>query len=445
MTDLANDPNKESTNPEADFFDEAASSQDESPEDSRIFRRASIERLGIHDQLDKLFIPINVPYWIVWLTIFAISAAFIVWLFLGSIPIMFDGTGIVMNREGLFTIQSKTTGFVENVFVKAGDQVAKDQLIAKIDNPQVDLKYEASKKKIQILKQELTNSEQRLQKKSENENQSLEKQITENESFIHLLEMSIQTLIQEVKNKERLLKEGLDKAQDYKELKQILFERQRALESAKEVNASLMANLFTPMEEANLQEKKRDLYEAEKENELLKLSKHYNNIYSPSSGRIIEILVDKGNKVEPGSPILHLEYSVEGISKHIFYAFVPIEMGKKIQKGTRVEIELSTVRAEEYGSIVGYVTEISHYAVSKESIGNMIQNEGLINFLTRGANTVVQVTVEPVLDPSTPTGYKWTSGKGPSIMISTGTICTVRGIVDREKPIFYFFSPWKFW
>ncbi len=77
------------------------------------------------------------------------------------------------------------------------------------------------------------------------------------------------------------------------------------------------------------------------------------------------------------------------------------------------------------------------------NISNILQNEGLANYLTQENKPVVQLVIDPLLNPSTPTGYQWTMGQGPNIPISTGTICIVKGIVGQITPIYYFFPLWR--
>lgn len=399
--------------------------------------------MSIPDQLDRLFVPFNTPLWLIWIACGALTIAALLWLFFGSIPLLIEGTGIVMNRQGIFTIESKTKGIIDEVFVTPGAAVKKDQLVARIDNPQERVKYEASIQRVQALEKNLNQLEEQVQTERQNEKKALEEQIAATGFTIHELENALPSLMQEFHQQESLLNEGLISTKEFHATKEVLSQNQIALEIAKANLSMLKADLAKSYREEELQEKKQALLEARQQNQILKMSMDYNNVYTPDDGRVLEVLVNRGSHVQSGSPLMHMEYQVEGHTPHIFYAFVPIEIGKGIQLGTRVEIELSTVKAEEYGAIIGHITAVSSYAISKESIANMIQNEGLVNFLTRGANAAIQVTIEPVLDPSTPTGYQWTSGKGPPMPISTGTVCIIRGIIDRVRPIFYFFALWK--
>jgi HlyD family secretion protein len=413
--------------------------ENEDDDDTLIFRKVSIERLSAPEQLNKLFIPIRSHLWLVWATLGFLATALMLWLSFGSIPVFIEGVGIVMNRKGLFTIQSKTAGVVKEILVNSGDLVQQDQLVARIYDSQEELRYQSANQRVRKLEEDLKTLENQIQIEVTAQKEAIKKQIAAEEFTISELVKIIPELTEAEKTQKKLLQDGLISSKAYQETKQNLSQRLIALETARGTLSALKANLSKSYREPEVQEKKRALLNAKQQQDLLKLSLRYDTILSPAEGRVLEILVDKGYHVQIGTPLLHMEYGIKGEAQHIVYAFVPVEMGKRIEIGTEVKIELTTIKVEEFGAIVGKVIEVSHYAISKENLASRIQNEGLVSFLTKGADAVVQVTVEPVLDPTTPTGYKWTSGEGPPGKITTGTICIVRGIVDRVRPFYYFF------
>jgi HlyD family secretion protein len=62
------------------------------------------------------------------------------------------------------------------------------------------------------------------------------------------------------------------------------------------------------------------------------------------------------------------------------------------------------------------------------------ENEALVKSLAAdGAVTELRVVLEA--DTSTPTGFRWSSSRGPSISISSGMICTVQIVTREQKPI----------
>jgi HlyD family secretion protein len=47
----------------------------------------------------------------------------------------------------------------------------------------------------------------------------------------------------------------------------------------------------------------------------------------------------------------------------------------------------------------------------------------------------IQVDVLLIRDPSTPTGYRWSSSRGPSVKISSGTLTQGDVVVKEDRPI----------
>ncbi len=140
------------------------------------------------------------------------------------------------------------------------------------------------------------------------------------------------------------------------------------METTKGILATIQANLTKTYREQEIREKERELYLAKEENNLLELKIKQNTIYAPYMGKVVEILVNSGNRVESGTNLMRLEYESQIKAEHVVYAFIPAELGKEIKAGTKVFIEPSSVRSKEYGSMLGVIKEITPYVVSREHI-----------------------------------------------------------------------------
>lgn len=166
-------------------------------------------------------------------------------------------------------------------------------------------------------------------------------------------------------------------------------------------------------------------------------------IASNLKGTILEVFVRPGNYLGMGSPLMLLEPSTEGEMPYIVFAFIPVEDGKGIQVGMNVNVEVSTVKVSDYGVIEGKVIDVSPYAVSHEYIAKLLKNEGLVPYLTNGLTTVTLLTIALQENPLAPSGYKWSSGLGPDIKLSLGTIVSIKGILAQVPPFYYYFPIWR--
>ena len=120
-------------------------------------------------------------------------------------------------------------------------------------------------------------------------------------------------------------------------------------------------------------------------------------------------------------------------------AYFTIGDGKRIQPGMKITITPDTVKREQSGGILGNVTAVSPFPVTKQSAANLIGNPEVAETLISQTGPL-QVTAQLKLDPSTFSGYQWSSAKGsPRQKISPGTTTTVRVILEEKSPLSFVF------
>lgn len=79
---------------------------------------------------------------------------------------------------------------------------------------------------------------------------------------------------------------------------------------------------------------------------------HGARVVSPQSGRVLDVLVKKGDLLQAGAPVLILEPDGGGESLEAVI-YVPVEEGEKIRQGMDAQISPSVVKKEEYGYMRG--------------------------------------------------------------------------------------------
>jgi hypothetical protein len=116
-------------------------------------------------------------------------------------------------------------------------------------------------------------------------------------------------------------------------------------------------------------------------------------------------------------------------------AYFKIGDGKRIQPGMKVTIAPDTVKRERFGDILGSVTSVSPFPVTEQSAGALIGNIELATALISHSGQM-QVITELNLDPSTFSGYEWSSAKrSPHQKLSPGTTTSVRVTLEEKAPI----------
>jgi HlyD family secretion protein len=99
-----------------------------------------------------------------------------------------------------------------------------------------------------------------------------------------------------------------------------------------------------------------------------------------------------------------------------------------------VRVAPSTVRREEHGTLIGRVISVSDFPVTFEAVRALVQNDDLArSFMEGGPPHQVVIALER--DPSTASGYRWTSSRGVGVSLSSGTALNADITVELRRPI----------
>lgn len=158
-------------------------------------------------------------------------------------------------------------------------------------------------------------------------------------------------------------------------------------------------------------------------------------VISPCDGTITNIRVREGDIVPTGGVIYDVKMA-RRLQNLCAVVYVPALEGAKIKQGSTIHISPGAFDSKEYGSLVGRVFDISEYPVTSERISYWTGNKEFASWIaTQTKGAFLEVTVELIKDPDTPSGYLWTSVKGGEGKITEGMTCTAQAIVRREAPV----------
>jgi HlyD family secretion protein len=399
-----------------------------------IFRKVTLERLSSPEQLDQLLEVTTPRGWLALLALGALLAAGLVWGLLGSIPTLAAGEGIMLRRGGVMDLVATANGQVDDVLVKVGDVISKGQRVATIRQQgllrqaddlaarraEADREYQAllryTREQTELRDSELAQHRANLQRN------------------IAALERNAQLLAERVGAEQKLVDDGLI-------TRQTLLASEQALNTARDQLATARFDL------ADLELKRREAAEALKEqlltrgaqvrdldsqiHELRAKLREDVDVVSPYTGRVLELMVNRGDLVAPGAPMLNLEVISDDL---LAVLFVPANLGKRVQPGMLVRIAPSTVNSEEYGYMLGRVTWVAEFPSSARGMTRLLANEALVTRLMT-AGPPIEVNVALLPDASTPTGYRWSSSRGPALKISSGTLASGSVVVRRDHPL----------
>ena len=111
--------------------------------------------------------------------------------------------------------------------------------------------------------------------------------------------------------------------------------------------------------EREIQQSKFNLNDARRQMEAIAETLNQNTqVVSPIEGRVLEIKVSAGSVLAVGTPVVAIESEGSTLEAVIYLA---AERGKSVKAGMQVQVEPSTVKREEYGTMLGTVLAVSDF------------------------------------------------------------------------------------
>lgn len=399
-----------------------------------IFRQASLDRLSSPEQLDELMQLTNIRSWLALLGILLLLATTVVWAFEGSLPMTVAGDGAIVRRGGVMNIVSRSEGILLELNVQAGDHIKRGQVVALVGQPATTEKLRLLQKALEEAKSERATMLKLYSDQSSLQVAAVKREIDNAEQQIERLQEQAKLATAQIQIEDDLLAKGLVTRQQTVLARQKLAELQSQIANRhadiKQLEAQRFAFLAKPVEtdtesETKIHNLERDLAELQQELEIS------SSVVSPNDGQVVELKAYPGGPVSAQTPILSIQPEANNLQ---IIAYVPSARAKTIRLGMEAQVSPSIVRREEYGYIRAKVAQVADYPSTKAALMRNFENENLIAALTN-AGPVTEVQIEMTRDESTPTGFRWSSSKGPRIILSAGTFCSVQIVTSRVKPI----------
>lgn len=401
---------------------------------STIFRKVSLERLSSPEQLDQLVQVTNPRGWLALAALGAMLLTALGWGIWGSIPAEATGEGILIRQGGVSDLVVAANGQVEDVLVKVGDVIAKGQTVARIRQDVIVRQIRDSDARLADLRADFAETLRTSEQQKRLRVRDLAQQRINLQRGIETLEKDIALLRERMEGERQLLDDGLITKQAFVATQQSLNAKDADLASQrlqldgldlKRLEGDQQLDQQLTAKQAAIRDLELTIRELQ-----AKLTENV-SVVSSYAGRVLEILADRGDVVSPGTPIL----SVEVVSQDLVAVlFVPASAGKKVEPGMPVRVTPSTVKREEYGSILGRVIWVAEFPSTSRGMTRLLGNEALVTKLM-AEGPPIQVDVALERDPATPTGFRWSSSQGPSVKISSGTLAQGDVIVRADRPI----------
>ena len=393
-----------------------------------VFRKVALERLSTPEQLDQVM-QVASPLLATMLAgVLGLLVVGLVWSTIATAPVNVAAQGMLIRSGGVLNIASDSQGRIVKLLVQSGDKVRAGQTVAVIE--QLDTRQELETTKAEL--SELQGQRQEILKFQDREGKMQIALLNEKQREILQSKDFALDRIKWLETRDQALSQLLEKG---------IINQQRYADNKLELNASHEA---LAKAEADLKQVQRDVsaLSIRQEREILdkdmaigavtrrleavtdRLDRQ-SKVVSPYSGDVVELKVNEGELIARSAALLSLlpaglQQEKDPGDNLIAILYVSPKDGKKVQPGMETQITPTTVKREEFGFIVGKVRQVAEIPSTAEGMMRTLKNDRLVNSLSTGG-APFEVIANLDRDPETPSGFKWSSSRGPAGTIDGGT------------------------
>jgi HlyD family secretion protein len=412
-----------------------------------IFRSAAVERVSSPERLDMAAAIIRPTAWMLMFAIGVLAMTALVASILIKVPIKVSAPGLLLNAGGIKDAIATGGGQIKAIRVHPGVKVKAGDVIAELDEP--DLRQQIDTGAAEL--SQLRNRRQRLgdledkamvaqQQAKAQQREALVSAIFYARQHLDLLTERLHTVQDAVARGALAKQKIIDARLEVGQATEGLSKQQAALRQLDGQDAARGSDEDRERLDldARVAESQRNLDQLRD-----KLAREQ-TVTSPASGIVAELKASEGDVVERGASLASIipdagSATEAGKPSLVAILFVPAVNGKKIKPGMQAEILPATARREETGFVVGTVTYVSDIPATQESMQREIRNRQLVQGLS-AQGAPFEVRAEMALDPTTPSGLKWSTSQGLDAPLSDGTPIEA-DFVTRTEPVLQLLIP----
>lgn len=404
---------------------------------ANIFRKVSIDRLSSPEQLDELLRLTSARSWIGLAAFGLLVGIALAWGAYGTLQTRIHGTGVLIRTGGVFDVSTTVSGRVTDVSVRPGTSVREGQVVARIEQADLaDALAQGRDRVADLLRQE---AEARALAAREAGAAGALRAQQRAAAGVELQSARDRSgwLRERIASQERLLADGLVTEQTVQATRrelQVTLEQIERLETERDgFGAQAMSEESQRARTAT----QLRLQVLEAEREVARLEAQYERaieVTAPYTGRVLEVVVNAGDLVGPGQALARLDREGRDVQSLEAVLYVPAQDGKRLRPGMPVQLAPTTFKREEFGTVRARVTRVSDFPATQEGMMRTLANANLVQALSGGA-APYEIYASLELDPDTPTGYAWSSSRGPDATLQSGTVAAATIAVEQQRPL----------
>jgi len=392
------------------------------------------------EPLDELVTVVSPMGWLAQGCLAVLILSVIAWAVFGRIPITVQGTGILTRPHRVVALQATGNGQIHELQIQPGARVEAGEVIATLAQPDLSAQLLEQQAKLSLFDAQSRELIALQSQRNVAEKTALESQ-----------RRNLERLIVQAKDLAPILQSRLEERRELLKLSALPVDSVLEAEQTLRANQDKIPELEGQIRQLDLRERQmvQQLAELETSRALQRKDlaasiallegqrSGHGQIRSQYAGKVLEVAAAPGQMVAPGVRIATIA-AEDPSDELVALVYLPVRDGKKVQPEHEAQVTPDTVRRERYGGIVGTVSQVSAYPVTRQAIATTLGNEDMAASL---ANTGPQIQVEIRLARAeTLSGFRWSSSAGPAYAQTPGTTVTSRVLIDAMSPMELAFS-----
>jgi HlyD family secretion protein len=399
-----------------------------------LFRKASLDRLSSPEELDQIIRISNNGSWAALVAVLLVCGAGTVWAFAAGLPTTATGNGMIVLTSGVLNVVSRGSGIVQSIDIQVGQHVEANQVVARVGQPTLTDRLRALQDTVAELGRKRARDLQLKGDEVKLRLDAIARQRLNTERLIQDLEEQTRLAADQVPVMEQLFSRGLVTNQQVIGARQKLVELRAQSEDRRAQLKQFDAQEFELRSQTSALQSEMRFDLANREREIASLRMELESqelVRAPEAGEVLEIKISPGGTVATNAPVLSIQPDSENLET---LAYVSALQAKDIRVDMDARVSPSTVKREEYGFMRGKVVFVAGYPATTAALMRRFQNEQFVATLAaHGPVTEVRVVLER--DPTTVSGFQWSSPGGPPIKISSGTLAMTQVVTETRAPI----------
>jgi hypothetical protein len=159
-----------------------------------------------------------------------------------------------------------------------------------------------------------------------------------------------------------------------------------------------------------------------------------NPVISPFTGTVVSVATAPGQVVTAGETMLTVERTGDPGDHLLAMAFVPASQASGLRPGDQADISVSTAPAAAFGLLRGRVVSVSPYPLTQEALDTLLGGQLAVRQFASVSDPEL-VLIDMVKDPTTASGFAWTSAAGPPGPLRSQVPITAAITLSSERPI----------